>query len=620
VRERPLAAELKVRAEGLTPALRSADELLVELASGAADAPLITVAITSYNYGRYIANTVSSALDQDLPHIEVLIVDDASTDDTDAVIAPFLSDPRVRYVKNPANIGVTQNHNRALALARGLCIIFVSSDDMLLPGHLRRCYDYLRAHPTTDIVYTGALLTNADGEPTKVRTVSGQLPVDYGGGRNEFAQQLSEGCYIPIATMLVRRAVYDELGPFDNEFIASDYEIMTRWAAAGKRFAYLRAPSAAIRMHRDQTTGAGFIRSGNDLGDYLSILERYIIPSNFRLVYGYQEAIVAHLRWRCDYYRSVAKADLPAQLAARTTSMVERLNAIEDPLPPIDLGDAPLISVIVRAGTIPQVLSALASLSAQIDPPPWEAVVVSEGGPDLGALLQTLPERERIRYVRTDEANAGAARSLGIRLAAGRIITYLEPGGGYESEHLAMLARAFGNGAEVVRTNAVFMFADGTPDAVTAETVLTGLYPGADDRERELVAPAVPIDCVAHVRRAVQSAGSFRTDLPWGEDWEFWLRLRRFEQAVIETSNVRVWALRSRILPAREAFLGVTRAIYDAYATASETPLARRREAYLATIAHWFENIPGLIEDPAGTAQFLTDYIGIERALPGSSV
>jgi len=591
----------------------------MELAPGAAGAPLITVAITSYNYARYIATTVSSALDQDFPQIEVLIVDDASTDDTDTVIAPFLSDGRVRYVKNPTNIGVTQNHNRALALARGAYIIFVSSDDMLLPGHLRRCYDYLEAHPSTDIVYTGALLMNADGEPVKVRTVSGQLPVDYDGGRNEFAQQLSEGCYIPIVTMLVRRAVYDELGAFDDSIIASDYEILTRWAAAGKRFAYLRAPSAAIRMHREQTTGREFIRSGNDLGDYLSILERYIVPANFRLVYGYQEAMIAHLRWRCDYYRNLARAELPANLVARTSAMVSRVNAIADPLPAIDLGSAPLISVVVRVGTIPQLLSSLASLAAQIDPPTWEAVVVSEAGPDLSALVQTLPDCERIRYVRTDEPNAGAARALGIRLAAGRIITYLEPGGGYESEHLATLARAFGGGAEAVRTNAVFTFADGAPDAVTAETVLTGLYPGADDSERDLVAPAVPIDCVAHVRRAVQRVGSFRTDLPWGEDWEFWLRLRRFEQAVIETSNVRVWALRTRILPAREAFLGVTRAIYDAYATPSETPLGRRREVYLGTMTRWFENIPGLIADPAGTAQFLTDYVGIERALPRSA-
>ena len=583
-------------------------------APGAAEAPRITVAITSYNYAQYIANTVSSVLGQDMAQIEVLIVDDASTDDTDAVIAPFLADPRVRYIKNPANIGVTQNHNRALALARGANIIFVSSDDMLLPGHLRRCHDYLDAHPDIDIVYTGALLMNAAAEPTRVRHVIGQLPVDYDGGRNEFAQQLSEGCYVPIVTMLVRRAVYDELGGFDNDFIASDYEIMTRWAAAGKRFGYLRSPSAAIRMHREQTTGLKFIRSGNDLGDYLAILERYIVPANFRLVYGYQAAIVAHLQWRCDYFRDVAKAELPAHLVERAAAVTERLTAIADPLPAIDLGSAPLISIVVRVGTIPQLLASLASLNAQIDAPTWEAVVVSEGGPHLGALLQTPANKERIRYVRADDVNAGAARALGVRLAAGRIVTYLEPGGGYEPSHLATLALAFASGAEVVRTNAALTLAEGTPEAVTAETVLAGLYPGADDPERELVAPAVPIDCVAHLRRVVQRIGSFRTDLPWAEDWEFWLRLRQLGPGVIGTSNVRVWALRSRVLPAPDVFLAVIRALYGAYAPLPDSPLAHRRDAYLGTMQRWFGGTPGLMEDSPAVVQFVTDYVGIQRA------
>ncbi len=584
---------------------------LMGSASGDADAPLITVAITSYNYAQYIGSTVRSVLDQDFPQLEVLIVDDASTDDTDAVIAPFLADSRVRYVKNPANIGVTQNHNRALSLARGATIIFVSSDDMLLPGHLRRCYAYLEAHSDIDIVYTGALLMNVDAEPMRVRHVIGQLPVDYHGGRNEFAQQLSEGCYVPIVTMLVRRAVYDELGGFDDDVVASDYEIMTRWAAAGKRFGYLRAPSAAIRMHRDQTTGLKFIRSGDDLGDYLTILERYIVPKNYWLVYGYQDSIVAHLRWRSDQFRQVAKVEVPANLAERTAAIEARLGAIANPLPAVDLGRAPLISVIVRVGTIPQILAGLASLNAQLDAPAWEAVVVSEAGTDLSALLQSLPNRDRIRYVRSDDVNAGAARALGIRLAAGRIITYLEPGGAYEPRHLATLTHAFASGADVVRTNAVLTLADGTPEAVTAETVLSGLYPGTDDPERDLVAPAVPIDCVAHLRSVVQRIGTFRSDLPWGEDWEFWLRLRQLGIGIIGASNVRVWALRTRVLPAPEVFVAVARALYGAYAPPPESPLARRRDAYLGSMNRWFGGTPGLVEDPAGVGAFITDYVGI---------
>src|SRR5665213_3484436 len=171
--------------------------------------PLISVIITSYNYAHYLGESVSSVLMQDVPNLELIVVDNASTDTTDEVIARFSGDSRLRYYKNATNIGLAQNHNRGLELARGAFILFVSADDRLLPGHLRRCLDYLEAHPAIDMVYTGAIFIDANSRPFDVRHMGGQLPVDYDGGRNEFAAQLTEGCYVPWPSMLARRSLYD---------------------------------------------------------------------------------------------------------------------------------------------------------------------------------------------------------------------------------------------------------------------------------------------------------------------------------------------------------------------------------------------------------------------------
>ena len=101
-----------------------------------------------------------------MPSLELIVVDNASTDNTDEVVARFSGDSRLRYYKNPTNIGLAPNHNRGLELARGKYILFVSADDKLLPGHLRRCYDYLEAHPAIDMVYTGVVFINAESRST----------------------------------------------------------------------------------------------------------------------------------------------------------------------------------------------------------------------------------------------------------------------------------------------------------------------------------------------------------------------------------------------------------------------------------------------------------------------
>jgi glycosyltransferase involved in cell wall biosynthesis len=547
----------------------------------------------------------------------LIVIDNASTDDTDAVVAEFAHDDRLRYIKNAVNIGLTPNHNRGLAHARGIYVLFVSADDMLLPGHLRRCYDYLQANPATDVLYTGVLLIDAAGEPIAIRAMGGQLPVDYDGGRNEFAQQLSEGCYIPLTSMLIRRSLYDELGPMDEDFVAADYEITTRWAAAGKRFAYLRVPSCAIRLHGPQASGANYVSSGEDLREYIAILEKHVVPANYPLLHGYQRHIAAHLRWRVDFFRQTANRDLEPHFAARAAAMADAIERVPD-MPFRDgLGDRPLITVVVRPGSVRQLAHSLQSLAAQVDAPPWEAVIVGEGGPDYQPYLRTLSMADRLRFVRMDDVNPGAARHLGYRLAAGRIITYLDPGSSYELAHLANVARAFDTGAFVVRTDATLVVADshdGTPNTIFQEFSINGVYRAAQDDDRDLVAPAIPLDTVAHLRSLVASVGAIRSDLPYGETWEFWLRLRQFGVRFVPDPTARVHVLRSTAVPASEAFFNVVNAIYTGYPVDPASPVGQRRAAFVAALQGWFRNVPLIMDDRHAAIAFLAEIHGVERS------
>ena len=92
----------------------------------------------SYNTGKYIEETINSIVSQSYTNWELIIVDDCSTDNTDDVVVRFLSDERIRYLKNEKNSGAAVSRNRALREAKGKWIAFLDSDDLWKPDKLKK--------------------------------------------------------------------------------------------------------------------------------------------------------------------------------------------------------------------------------------------------------------------------------------------------------------------------------------------------------------------------------------------------------------------------------------------------------------------------------------------------
>ena len=99
---------------------------------------LVSVIMPSYNTAKFISETIESVLAQTYPNWELIIADDCSTDDTDAVVRPYLADGRIRYMKNEKNSGAAVSRNRALREAKGKWIAFLDSDDLWLPEKLEK--------------------------------------------------------------------------------------------------------------------------------------------------------------------------------------------------------------------------------------------------------------------------------------------------------------------------------------------------------------------------------------------------------------------------------------------------------------------------------------------------
>jgi len=99
---------------------------------------LVSIIMPSYNTARFIGETINSVLSQTYTNWELIIVDDCSTDNTDEVVGSFLSDERIRYLKNEKNSGAAVSRNYALREAKGKWIAFLDSDDIWLPEKLEK--------------------------------------------------------------------------------------------------------------------------------------------------------------------------------------------------------------------------------------------------------------------------------------------------------------------------------------------------------------------------------------------------------------------------------------------------------------------------------------------------
>lgn len=107
---------------------------------------LVSIIMPSWNTARFIGESIQSVLAQTYTNWELLIVDDCSTDNTDEIVQPFLSDERIRYFKNEKNCGAALTRNRAMREARGEWIAFLDSDDLWASEKLERMISFMQSN------------------------------------------------------------------------------------------------------------------------------------------------------------------------------------------------------------------------------------------------------------------------------------------------------------------------------------------------------------------------------------------------------------------------------------------------------------------------------------------
>jgi glycosyltransferase involved in cell wall biosynthesis len=208
-------------------------------------APVVSVVTPAYNAARYLPETVGSVLEQTCTDLELLLVDDGSTDDTLAVARRLAArDERVHVIAT-ANGGPAAARNAALQIARGEFIALLDSDDVFCPQYLEKQIAVLTDNPAASIV-TGNAVNRGGGVH-----YDGKLywPQTSGLQRLTALDLISHENAVCILTVF-RRRVYDTVGGFNPGFTGNeDYEFWLRAALAGFRIVRNHEPLAVYRRH-----------------------------------------------------------------------------------------------------------------------------------------------------------------------------------------------------------------------------------------------------------------------------------------------------------------------------------------------------------------------------------
>src|SRR3989338_4716382 len=213
----------------------------------------ISVFVACYNYGRFLEKCLGSILAQTRPADEILMIDDCSEDNTRAVAKKFRG--KIRYVRNPKNLGSSKTFNLGPKLAKGDYILALSADDWLAPAMLAKEAAVLDNHPEIGLVYAQAY-NFIDGKISlNVAKPAGSK--SYIGRQNDFELLLTQGCFITAQTPLVRKSIYRKLGSWDTNLrFCQDYEMFTR-IAKHYPLAYIDQPLAYYRIHKESLMKKG---------------------------------------------------------------------------------------------------------------------------------------------------------------------------------------------------------------------------------------------------------------------------------------------------------------------------------------------------------------------------
>ena len=209
--------------------------------------PLVSVIIASYNHQNYITDCIKSVIKQSYKSIELIVIDDGSTDDSIEILIALAEKYQFQFIRQK-NMGLTQTLNKALSLSKGEYIAPLGSDDCWLLDKIEKQVEFMQQHPDIAVVAGNILVFDQNG---KIRPRQRIYPQRY----INFERLFNDPKSIPAApTVMIRTAILKKMGGYDTQSNLEDLNLWLRITKAGFMMVILNDVLAYYRKHPTNTS------------------------------------------------------------------------------------------------------------------------------------------------------------------------------------------------------------------------------------------------------------------------------------------------------------------------------------------------------------------------------
>lgn len=222
----------------------------------------VTIITPSFNQGRFLEQTILSVLNQTYRHIQFLVIDGGSTDNSVDIIRKY--EQRIQFWVSEPDGGQADAINKGFALAKGDLICWVNSDDILYPNYVADRVAQFKDNPSMDMIYGDV----DEGPDMTSKTIRKGRQTDVG----EMLKNAS--CPVPQQSAMWRRSVIEQMGYLNPRWhVILDREYFTRIAAKG-RMKYIAGSVALFRTHAASKSVAEKLKWGDEMPQYYEMIFR----------------------------------------------------------------------------------------------------------------------------------------------------------------------------------------------------------------------------------------------------------------------------------------------------------------------------------------------------------
>jgi len=235
--------------------------------------PLVTIVCLCYNHSKYILSALQSIWNLNYPNIQLIIADDASTDDSQQIIKELVKERNVELLFNTVNIGHCKTFNKALSIAKGEFIIDLAADDMLLPESVVLGVSELQKRGDEyGVFFADAALVDFRGtiignHITQSFLKNGNVP------QGEVYKSILSRYFINPVTMIYRKSMVAKLGGYDEHLNYEDFDFWVR-SSRSYKYCYLPIITVKKRILSNSASAKQYIKKSKMLVSTLEVCNK----------------------------------------------------------------------------------------------------------------------------------------------------------------------------------------------------------------------------------------------------------------------------------------------------------------------------------------------------------